>query len=427
MGRMLSLARLGTIGLAFWTTLAMSAFAQNAAPLPPGIAGVQVPPNTLRPTTSGQEANNGAPADASSQSSQPLSVSNALPDYQESLARMECADPVDCYVQPQPCGYVRIEGGAMLCAPSPAAQFQANGSGASMLSSAAMAFQFAGAGNFLFGRQITDWLQMEGQFTGVMTASNSASVWDDTANKYYQDPEHLYHVPGNMFSPFSNFGGGDGNGIAGLDYNKYAEISCSTAFHTAELNFRRRVPVAPELMNMSVLFGIRYAGIPEEFGYYTVSDVTADGQYVQNGSINEVHISTRNEMVGLQIGTMIEFYAQNRWWLDFEIKAGLLSNQSRETSYYRNVNNGVTTTYESSDSDNSLSVLTDLAFTGIYRWSPHFTTRLGYHAVWVTNVALAQNNFSTNINLYQYEQNTNLNANSSTLYHGPFIGFDLTW
>jgi hypothetical protein len=186
------------------------------------------------------------------------------------------------------------------------------------------------------------------------------------------------------------------------------------------------VMLPPAIATVSVLVGVRYVGVPEEFDYTTVSDVTAAQTYVPNGSINELRVSTRNEMVGPQVGTLIEFYGENRWWMDFEIKGALLNNNSRVNSYYRNVNNGVTTVYESSDSGSTTSILTDLSFTCVYRWSPHFTTRLGYRAVWLTNVALAQDNFSDNIDLYR-SSISQLNDKASTFYQGPFLGADFNW
>jgi hypothetical protein len=423
MGKGFNLAKIVAVGLAFWAALVATAQSQ--------VVDSTVPKsNANRTQSSGnpyRDAGDSSLQNPVFSSGQMKLSDDPISRDQVSPTRVRFSDGNEDYVAPRTPWYLRAEGGAMLMASSQNVEFQSNGGGASVLSTSGMANQFSGAGNFLIGRTFTNLLQFEAQFTGVMTASNSADVWDNTANKYYQDPAKLIHVPGNMFSPFSNFGGGSGSGVAGLDYNKFAEISNTSAFHSVELNFRRRVLAPPELVNMSILAGLRYAGMPEEFNYFTLSDVTAQGQYVHNGSVNEINISTINEMIGPQVGTLVEFYAENRWWMDFEIKVGLMSNHSRETSYYRNINNGTATTYESSDSGNSMSVLTDLNFTCVYRWSPHFTTRLGYKAVWITNVASAQDNFSNDINLYQYEQTSNLDAKSSALLHGPFIGFDFNW
>jgi hypothetical protein len=424
MGKGLKLAKIMAVGLALLGATVVPARAQLIARSMPD-ADIE-PYNVLRaPPT--QEV-----VDQSRLSLMPLAEHRL--DVSERNAGKQTAslDDDDWYIPLRDRWYVRAEGGAMLRPMgSPYAVYQALdplqiGSGlvVPVLTSSNIPDDFAMAANFMIGRTLNDCIQLEGQFTGSLPAAISGGLWDDHFNQF-QTPEGT-SVIGNMFSPFSNFGGGLQNGIAGLDYNKFASIRASTAFHSAELNVRRRIPLPPELMAMSVLVGVRYAGMPEEFSYYTVSDIDSTGQYYRNGAINEIRVSTTNELVGPQVGALVQFYTENRWWFDFEMKVGLMNNSCSETSYYRNVNDGNTSVFQSSQSSNHMSVLTDLNVTGIYRWSPHFTARLGYRAVWMTNVALAQSNFSTDINVYRDETSL-LSAKSGTLFHGPFIGFDFGW
>lgn len=335
--------------------------------------------------------------------------------------------------------FFRAEGGAMLRTPAQSVLFQTVtpiyatsattaeiGYTTPILSMSNLRYDFGAAGNFLMGKTLTDNISIEGGFAGALKATSRASAWDSTPNKFYTNLGGDKHVPGNMFSPFSGFGGGYEFGIAGLDYNKYAEISYTSSFRTAELNLRRQMPFPPEVLTMSILFGLRYAGVPEEFFYGTVSDITASEEYVVNGAVNEITVKTKNEMVGPQVGALMEFYAEDRWWFNCELKTALMNNSCKETSYYRNINDGVTRDFQSSDSANHTSFLADLSVTSYYRWTPHLTTRLGYRAFWLTNLALAPNNFSANVNSYLYE-NTMLSNRATIVYHGPFAGLEYNW
>ena len=214
--------------------------------------------------------------------------------------------------------------------------------------------------------------------------------------------------------------------IDGLDYNKYAAISYNSTLKGGELNIRRQLPAPPWDGIVSILFGVRYVGLPEDLSYLTVSDVTSSGIIVPNGATNDIHVATTNEMIGPQVGVLFEFYAVNRWWVNLELKGAVLNNHSQETSTYANLDNGISTTYVSSQSGNHTSFAGELDLTCVYRWSPHFMTRLGYQAVWLTDMARAQDNFSTTINFYT-NHNTQLNRDSGILFQGPFAGIELGW
>ena len=90
------------------------------------------------------------------------------------------------------------------------------------------------------------------------------------------------------------------------------------------------------------------------------------------------------------------------------------------------MNNGITNVYPSSDSGNHTSFLGDLNLTCVYRWSPHFSTRLGYRALFLTSQALAQDNFTNNINFYTNSA-TILNHGSNLIDQGPFAGAEFAW
>jgi hypothetical protein len=131
-------------------------------------------------------------------------------------------------------------------------------------------------------------------------------------------------------------------------------------------------------------------------------------------------------MVGPQIGALFELNAENRWWINFESKAALLNNHCSQTSTYTNADGGAPVSYTSSQSGDHAAFAGELNLTFLYRWSPHFSTRLGYKALWITELALAPDNLMTDINYYT-SRDTQLNHSSSTIYHGPFAGVEVAW
>jgi hypothetical protein len=272
-------------------------------------------------------------------------------------------------------------------------------------------YDFAAAGRFLIGYTINECFQIEGVYIGSVAAENSAAVRNTSGNA-------LGGV-GNLFSPFSGFGS---PAIPGLDYNTLAEIRYKSSFQSGELNIRRKVPMPAERMAVSILFGVRYAGLPEEFDYHTQSLVPLPG-----GSSNSVHVSTDNQMVGPQIGALFEMYIENRWWINFEMKAALLNNRSQQTTTYVNVDSlGNSHTFLGNVSEDHTAFLGDLALTFAYRWSPKITTRIGYQAMFLENMALAPNNFQPNVAILTSGP-PQLHHGAGTIYHGPFAGIVYGW
>jgi hypothetical protein len=337
----------------------------------------------------------------------------------------QCPSKDDYYIlPPRNCWYFMAEGGAMHRMPTHGVDFAmtqpppGSANPQLILSTSNFNYDFAAAGNFLIGHTLNQCLQVEAAWTGVEAAENTDSIRDSSLN--------MFGANGAIFSPFNNFGGLSAVGIPGLDFNKYATITYRSSLQSAEVNIRRQMPMPPEQLTVSILFGVRYIGLPEDFKYYTQSDVTSAGTVVTNGSINNIHVATNNSMVGPQIGARFDFYVENRWWVNFEMKAAILNNHAAETSTYTNVNDGVTTVYTSADSGNHTAFAGDLNLTCAYRWSPHFMTRLGYHALFLTGQALGQNNFSNNIDNYT-NLSTQLNHGSNIAYHGPFAGVEFGW
>ena len=316
------------------------------------------------------------------------------------------------------------DGGGMLRSPEHSVNFavlnpaiSAPGAApAVVVSTADLDYDFATSGTFGVACGLSDTLQVEGMYTGTVPTSNSQAARDNT-------PNTLGGI-GNLFSPFSDFGAQ--TPINGLDYNKFAAIDYTSAFHSVELNLRRQVTSQPWDGAVSLLFGIRYVGLPEDLSYQTESDITSSGAVVPNGAINNIHVAASNEMLGAQIGCLCEFWEANGWCLNVGAKAALLNNHCGETSGYVNIDNGATTSYFSSQSGNHSSLAGELNVSLSHRWSPHFTGILGYQALWLTGTALAQDNFNTNIAFYT-SLDTQLAHSTLITYNEIYVGAQLDW
>jgi hypothetical protein len=265
------------------------------------------------------------------------------------------------------------------------------------------------------GHTFNDCLQIEGIYFGVSQGDNTAAVRDNTPN--------VHGGVGDLFSPFGGFGSFP---VLGLDFNNFAQIHYTSSLQGTELNIRRKLPTAASKLTTSILFGVRYTGLPEEFQYDTISDITSAGRVVTNGVLNSIHVSTTNEMVGPQIGALFEFYADNRWWVNVEMKAAVMNNEAHQSTTYTNTVNGVTTVYTGRALEDHTAFAEELSVSGVYRWTQHFTTQIGYKALWMQNLALAPDNLNTDINIIT-QGPAQLNHSSATVYHGPFAGVTLAW
>lgn len=360
-------------GLAFWTILVGWAAAQDGERVPqPSLA---VPEECWPP---------------------PCRASSCDPCEP---ARSRCPGNDDFFLcPPRPRLYGVFDGGALRRNPAHAVNFAAiNGPGNIALSTNNFNYDFSAMGHVLVGYTINECLQIEGSYMAAAEAEDTAAV----------------RGPGNLFSPFGGFGASP---IVGVDFNNFAQIRYNSSLQGGELNIRRQVPVPPGRLTTSILIGVRYIGLPEEFDYSTESLVAN----------NSIRVSTNNQMVGPQIGALFEMYVDNRWWTVFEMKGALLNNRATQTTSGDINFLGAATPLSASVQEDHTSFAGDLALTFVYRWLPHLTTRLGYRALWLTNVALAPDNLNPDVNML-VQGPAQLNHNSQTVYHGPFAGIEVGW
>jgi hypothetical protein len=347
-------------------------------------------------------------------------IADAPPDWPPPCCQSPDPDPLPSacpnacdffLVPPRMRCYVEAEGVAMHRDLAHGTDFAAlNTPTTIVLSTRDLEHDYQPGGRLLIGYTCNECFQVEGVYLGVSAGSRFAAVRNSTPN--------IFGAEGNLFSPFGGFGISP---IPGLDFNNLAEINLDYSLQSAELNIRRKLPMPPERMAASILFGVRYMTMPEQFSYTTTSVLPAPGVS------NSIQINTENSMIGPQIGALFELYVDNRWWINFEMKGALMSDNARQSTSYRAVDNtGQAQVFTGERSQRGTAALADLAATLIYRWSPNVSTRLGYQALMLRDVATAAANFPTDIGVLT-EGPAQLNHNSDVVIHGPQAGITIAW
>ncbi len=275
----------------------------------------------------------------------------------------------------------------------------------------------------LFGVSLGDWYRLEGSYFGSYSWSDSATVRYDARDG-----------TGNLLSPFSNFGDPEGvlsldpvpdgtfQGVEGLDFNNRASISWSSQLDNYELNLRRRVCMQPSryvAAEMSVLLGLRYMQLRETLDYETASALpNPDTENTQNVVVD-------NDLFGPQIGALAQFLVHNRAWIDWGIRGAILFDRT-ESRVAANVHSdGVPVAAAFSGTEDATAFLGDLSLKFNYQFAPSGTVHIGYNALWLTGVALATENFVSDINTLVNDGPGAVDHDGDVVFHGPTIG--ITW
>ncbi len=268
-----------------------------------------------------------------------------------------------------------------------------------VLSTRDLDFPFQLGPRILVGRTINECYQVEGSYFDL-------AQWDDTVAVRNSDAL--------LFSPFIDFGG-----LPSTDFNDNNLISIRVTSHlrNAEINLRQALPMPPGRAAASFLIGMRYMGIGEGFEYLSESAAAT----------NFVRVDTGNELFGAQIGALMEFYKEDCWWINFEIKGAICQNSANQhTTFTQALAGAASEDFVGAVSKNGTAFVGDLALTVLYRWGEHLAARFGYQAIWVDRLALAADNFSTDVGTL-IAGPAQLRRDATVVYHGPFAGLEIAW
>jgi hypothetical protein len=261
----------------------------------------------------------------------------------------------------------------------------------------------------ILGRQLGDWYRVEAAYIGGFSWQEAYHLRDDTPNSQ--------GGIGTLTTAIARLGDSE---VSGLDYNDFVSASLRSDMDTIEVNLRRKVAMPTPHAETSFLLGLRFSDIEEQFGYRSFSNVPA-----VSGAINELTVSTENDMVGIQLGMLAQFIDRSRMWVDFEIKGSVNHNETSQSTLYTNTDNNNVTMACATARDESRTTFTgEISLAANCNFTRTLTLRGGYNVLWVGGLALASENVADNAAELQAGPGV-LTNDGELFFHGPFVG--LTW
>jgi hypothetical protein len=234
--------------------------------------------------------------------------------------------------------------------------------------------------------------------------------WDDTATMRDSTPNGV--SLGNLFSPFTNFGDPP---IYGYDFNNYVSIREFSQLQNGELNLRYLMPMPHECLTAKFILGLRYMSINEQLDYQSQSTVP-----LAVGTL--LTTRTTNDLIGPQIGGDFNFYAYRQCWINLEIKGAICANRALQETAGVNV----VTPIGNRDSRDATSFVGDLDLELVWQITPRLITRVGYQAIWLTDIAMAARNFGQPASILE-NGDAYIETGGHPVYHGPHLGLEYTW
>lgn len=227
---------------------------------------------------------------------------------------------------------------------------------------------------------------------------------------------------GSLFLPFTGVLGGptsifEDPTVFPFDAGTQQRVAMESQLYSGELNLIRDASIS-DCMFISGLTGLRWIHMSDE--------LTLTQQSTLIPSFGEYALSTRNNLVGPQFGVSGGII-HGRFSLRSYAKAGLFGNfaeQSQTLGGITPVNGTFTTFRDQSENIVGLSGMVQMGVTGKVDLARHVSLRGGYHAMYLSGMALApdQADFTTN----PFNTATVENA-GSVLYHGASGGVELRW
>lgn len=291
--------------------------------------------------------------------------------------------------------------------------FQSRGSGPDNANLSTRDFDFGidGAPQLTLVKPLGQYFRLEAVYFGQYAWSDQQAVRDVGAN--------TQGGTGNLHSPFFDFGQSP---VVGVDFNDFASIDITSQMQNFEINLRQRCGLRSGPLETSWIYGLRYMKIDEGFTYFTHSNVPAP-----NGSANLLSIGTQNDLYGLQLGGLATYQISQRGWFELDVKGAFCQNSSQQNTTYAQVS-GQTIQFpvRTSDHEHRPAFIGDLSLTLNHLVTKNFSVRCGYRALWVDGVALAPENFTRNLAVIKNGPAV-VNHNGVLAYHGPQVGFVVSW
>jgi hypothetical protein len=251
---------------------------------------------------------------------------------------------------------------------------------------------------------------VEFTYLGLTHWQAAGSVTAHTPGTIFSEIDPTFSVPAFNASDFQSFAQTSNFNSYELNYRIERRLARDQLVYTRDSTWVRQCTPAPL---PSLFAGLRVVTVNERLNYLAQSS-TANGSY---------NVATRNNLVGLQIGTDW-FYEQGEWRLGGRAKGGGFVNWDNQTSQVRILDLNAAPLLPNRDEhakDHPLAFVGELSLIGSYRFRPNFALRASYDLMWVTDLALAQNQIT-----FSPSTPALVADHHSLFFQGVSIGFELS-
>src|SRR5262245_8687706 len=272
-----------------------------------------------------------------------------------------------------------------------------------VLSTEDLRTEFEAGGKYTVGHRIFDCYRIEATYLGFYTFFDERIVVNTTPNA---------GGIGNLSTYLSGFA----NPInPGLDAANFVSAAVRSEFQSGEINIRYWGDMPPGPLDVSLLVGIRYMRIDDQFNFVSQSDLPGPG-----GTTVDLQTNTVNDMWGCQIGIQFDCLVTARWWFDFDLKGAIFSDdvQLTNNAFTNNVQTLITA------NRHRTAWLGDLSLIANWQMTPYWYLRGGYQALFLNGVSLAH---EQNVSPLFNNAAGPLNDKGKVAYHGPILGIGANW
>jgi hypothetical protein len=236
-------------------------------------------------------------------------------------------------------------------------------------------------------------------------------------------------IPGGLLSNFLDPGANN----PAFNRSDTQNFDYTSNFQSFELNYRidRRlnrdklvysrdstwVRQAKPTLLPSLFAGVRYVSIDEAFNWFS------NASSFVPASSGHYHVNSHNNLVGPQIGSDW-FYEAGEWRLGMRGKAGAFVNFADQSTFVRIVDTNGTPLVPNRNEHAELDVLDfvgELNVIANYQIGPNYGLRFSYDTMFVTNLALAQNQL-----ILSTSNPPLISAGHSLFFQGVSLGFEFT-
>jgi hypothetical protein len=249
---------------------------------------------------------------------------------------------------------------------------------------------------------------VEFTFLGLTHWQDAASLTAKLNGAIVSDIDPTRFVPAFNGSNFQSYFQSSKMNSWELNYRINRRLGRDQMIWTRDSNWVRRV----NRDHLYTIFGgLRVISIAETL-HYDANSTTATGTY---------DVATHNNLIGLQAGGEY-FYEHYEWRFGGRLKGGGLVNFDNQSSRVRVLNGAGIPLLPNRDEfakDHTLGFVGELNVIGAYQFTPNFAFRTSYDLMFVTELALTQNQIT-----FSPSTPVQISTSHSLFFQGVSIGFE---